>query len=290
MIKVIINADDLGKSPTVNREIGYALSNGYISSSTILANSLYWDEVHDIVDSNPQASFGIHLNLTEGKALTENPIFHTLGIVDKDNKFTSNIRSQDLSNSDLLEAIYLEWDQQMHKVVCEEKIKVSHIDGHHHIHTDVRLLEVLTRILNKWNVKYVRGRYNTIESKPKVFFKRCLSAISSNYLYRFFLKVKSAGIHFWFTQVIFSNVEKIYWSKVVKKNFHVVDKFDSYEHFINQLHVGYTPSNNDVIELMCHPGHEVYVEEYQMIKSKILERYLPNAILISYRNLNAEQI
>lgn len=288
MIKVIINADDLGKSSAVNREIGYALSNGHITSSTILANTLYWDEVHNIVDSNPQASFGIHLNLTEGKALTESSLFRALGVVDNDNNFTSNIKTLDLSNSDLLEAIYLEWDEQMHKVICDEKINITHVDGHHHIHTDIRLLKVLIRILDKWNVKYVRGRYNTIESNLKVFFKRCFSVVAGNYLYRVMLKVKSVGVHFWLSPAIFGNVEKIYWSKEVKKNLHIVDKFDSYENFVNQLRVGYTPSNNVVIELMCHPGHEKYVEEFQMIKAKMLERYLPNITLISYRHLNAE--
>ena len=288
MIKVIINADDLGKSSAVNREIGYALSNGHITSSTILANTLYWDEVHNIVDSNPQASFGIHLNLTEGKALTESSLFRALGVVDDDNNFTSNIKTLDLSNSDLLEAIYLEWDEQLHKVICDEKINITHVDGHHHIHTDIRLLEVLIKILNKWNVKYARGRYNTIQSNPKVFFKRFLYALSGKYLYRFLLKVKSIGLYPWFTQAILSNVETIYWSKVVKKNLHIVDKFDSYEHFVNQLLLGYKPSNNDVIELMCHPGHEKYVEEYQMVMSKRLGGCLPDAALISYRNLNAE--
>ena len=288
MIRVIINADDLGKSPLVNREIGHALSNGYISSSTILANSLYWDEVHDIVDSNPQASFGVHLNLTEGKALTDSSVFQDLGIVDKDNNFKSNIRSQNLSSQKLLDAIYLEWDQQMHKVICDEKINITHVDGHHHIHTDIRLLEVLIKILNKWNVKYARGRYNTIQSNPKVFFKRFLYALSGKYLYCFLLKVKSIGLYHWFTKAILSNVETIYWSKVVKKNLHIVDKFDSYEHFVNQLLLGYKPSNNDVIELMCHPGHEKYVEEYQMVMSKRLGGCLPDATLISYRNLNAE--
>lgn len=288
MIKVIINADDLGKSPAVNREVRHTLLNGYITSSTILANSLYWDEVHNIVHSNPQASFGVHLNLTEGKALTDSSVFRDLGIVDKDNNFTSNIRTQNLSNQKLLDAIYLEWDQQMHKVICDEKINITHVDGHHHIHTDIRLLEVLIRILNKWNIKYVRGRYNTIQSNKKVLFRHFLYAFSGKYLYCFLLKVKSIGLYHWFTKAILSNVETIYWSKVVKKNLHIVDKFDSYENFVNQLRVGYTPSNNVVIELMCHPGHEKYVEEFQMIKAKMLERYLPNITLISYRNLNVE--
>lgn len=288
MIKVIINADDLGKSLVVNREIGNALSNGYITSSTILANSKYWNDVHNIVDSNPQASFGVHLNLTEGRALTDSSVFRTLGIVDKDNNFTSNIRAQDLSNKELLDAVYYEWDKQIQKVVCEENISVTHIDGHHHIHTDIRLLNVLLRLLQKWNIKYVRGRYNTIDSKGKVFMRRCLALISSNYLYFFLSRNKYFGKFARFKSLLLGNVETIYWLKLVKKKVLSLPMFDSYEHFIRQLSVGYMPSNNVMIELMCHPGHEKYSEEYQMIRSKMLQRYLSDVSLISYRNLNAQ--
>lgn len=286
MIKVIINADDLGKSSAVNREIGYALMNGYITSSTILANSNYWDEIHKIVDSNPQASFGVHLNLTEGRALTDSSAFRTLGIVDKDNNFTSNIRTQNLSNEELLEAIYLEWDKQMHKVICEENVTVTHVDGHHHIHTDIRLMEVLIRILKKWNIKYVRGRYYTIESKGKVFLRACLALISSKFLYLFLLGNNFEGKFARFRNLLLGNVETIYWSKHIKKNVLSLPMFDSYDHFVSQLIVGYKSSNNVVIELMCHPGQGKYIEEYQMIKSNMLQRFLPDAILISYRDLN----
>ena len=92
MIRIIINADDLGKDSQVNDKISEALQNGYITSSTIMANTELWDEVHKIVDANPKASFGVHLNLTEGKALTKQPVFVERGVVDDNNCFTKKIR------------------------------------------------------------------------------------------------------------------------------------------------------------------------------------------------------
>lgn len=90
-VSIIINADDLGKNHIVNEAIREALSLGVITSSTIMANSSSWEEVHAIVDENPQASFGVHLNLTEGKALTASSVFHKMNIVDNDNCFTKRI-------------------------------------------------------------------------------------------------------------------------------------------------------------------------------------------------------
>ena len=40
-IRIIINADDLGRNPLVNEKIEYALSHDIISSTTIMANSQY---------------------------------------------------------------------------------------------------------------------------------------------------------------------------------------------------------------------------------------------------------
>ena len=83
-VSIIINADDLGKSHIVNKAISEALSLRVITSSTIMANSSTWEEVHAIVKENTQASFGVHLNLTEGKALTDSMVFRQMNIVDNE--------------------------------------------------------------------------------------------------------------------------------------------------------------------------------------------------------------
>ena len=104
------------------------------------------------------------------------------------------------------------------------------------------------------------------------------------------INIKSAGKLARFVSVLLANVETIYWSKLVKKNVISLPMFDSYEHFVAQLRLGYKPNRNVVVELMCHPGYDKYVKEYQMIKYENLQRYLPEATLISYRNLNVEHL
>ena len=290
MIKVIINADDLGKSQEVNREIANALSHGMITSSTILANSLYWDEIHEIVEANPTASFGVHLNLTEGKALTNNIVFHSLGIVDDNNNFTKNIRSQDFSNIYLLDAIYDEWDRQMSRVITEEEIPVTHVDGHHHIHTEIGLSNVLVRILEKYNVKIARGQYNSIESIQKIFYNKVINLLARSTVVALFLHYLNDHNRNRLTSYLCNKVEVASWSIVVMKNAFCLPYFDSYEHFCSQLDKGYRPPNNTMIELMCHPGHEDYLVEYNMIKSRVLQSYLSNVVLISYKDIDVKQI
>ena len=177
---MIINADDLGKSSEVNEAIGHALEDGVITSSTIMANSTTWDQVHKIIDRNPQASFGVHLNLTEGRALTINPVLTAAGIVDENNVFTKNVRNLPNYSDELLQAIKTEWDAQLNKVIKIEGINVTHIDGHHHIHTFYPFRFILIELLKKYGITKVRNRYNYPNSRVKVLANSAFSALSAS--------------------------------------------------------------------------------------------------------------
>ena len=273
MIKVIINADDLGKSHEVNIAIQEALVCRCITSSTILANSGTWDEIHDIVNNNPQASFGVHLNLTEGRALTNNSILQKYNVVDAAGYFTNKIRDLKYYPQELIDAISEEFDAQINKVKNIEKITISHIDGHHHIHTFYPFTDVLIQLLHKYNIKSIRNRYYS----KWLYRKSVLNTI---------LIVYSPFIHIskkrycknhgnMLMNYCFGILENYKWRKAIANNFiSLTEVFDSYEAFCKRLEAGYKISPNATIELMCHPGHYAYSEEYGLIKNNMLDKYL----------------
>ena len=276
MIKVIINADDLGKSPEVNSAIGDALSGGLINSSTILANSLYWSEIHSIINSNPLASFGIHLNLTEGKALSYSDIFLKYGIVDQSNLFTKNIfkfLNEGCIPTDLLDAIYDEWDKQLNKVINIEKVSITHLDGHHHIHHYYAFSSVLLRLIDKYNIKIIRRRYSYPTSKFKGCVCSIIEMITTENTYKLVLKLKTLSNNKYLS-FLETSMESILWMKYLGQ-YCSTNYFDSYEHFISRIKYGI--SNDAVIELMCHPGSMKYEHEYSMIKSRTLNSSLGSA-------------
>ena len=284
MVKVIINADDLGLNPTVNAKIYEALSKGYVTSSTILANSEYWDEVRLIISKCQWASFGVHLNLTEGKALTENLLFKSLGIVGDNNCFSGNIRHNNLSDPKLQEAIYDEWDAQLNKIICQENVNVTHVDGHHHIHTDFALQNILVSLLNKYGITRVRNRYTYPVGGGKRLIRNVTNKIASRNLYRM-LKPSSLKIVNRPATILNYHVETSLWHKHIENNRVLTDYFDSYEHFLMQISMGYKPKDGEIAELMCHPGHENYKNEFQMIKLRKLQQHVSDLILISYNDL-----
>ena len=292
MAKVIINADDLGLSSKVNKAIGDALKKGVITSSTILANSNTWEEIHDIVKNNHNASFGIHLNLTQGDAITQSNILQKYGITDNDNRFT-NWRNDTVDfTEELLQAIFEEWDAQINLVINEQNIPVSHIDGHHHIHTLDVLQPCLIRLIKKYGIKAVRNKY--VKPLSFVFNKKNKPLPNSPCKAKPTTEKKEAtqskqkkgtNIVQRVINVFKIRLQQNKWTRKIKKNFKTTNYFDSYENIYKDIYNGCILPNDCTIELMCHPGHEKYEFEYSLIESKALQRKMANIQLINYKDL-----
>ena len=276
MIRIIINADDLGKDSQVNDKIAEALQNGFITSSTIMANTELWDKVHTIVSDNPAASFGVHLNLTEGRALTDQPVFRERAVVDEKNCFTKKIRNVNQYDPELQDAVRQEWDAQIKKVVEEEGIVVTHLDGHHHIHADYAFREILSSLTNKWHIKYVRSRYIYPQKGLAMMIRYLVTNISPS----FWKKMTDSKKNRLFS-VIHSFAETELWRQYMSQQCQMTDYFDSYAHFCNILKEG-NSKEDSLVELMCHPGHPNFEEEYGMIKNSLVN--INSSIdLISYK-------
>ena len=73
MKRLIINADDLGADVARNEGIFEAIRAGVVTSATILPNGPALDHALEGIRSGgfEEVSFGVHLNLTEGRPLAE---------------------------------------------------------------------------------------------------------------------------------------------------------------------------------------------------------------------------
>lgn len=283
-IRIIINADDLGLSPIVNEEIDKALECGYITSTTILANTEYMEDVKQIIKKHPNASFGIHLNLTQGKAITDSIILREAGIVDYNNCFTGDVRHMTSLSKATLNAILEEWTAQLTRL-CDNGIKPSHIDGHHHIHSKFELQSILLKVSRKFGIKRVRNRY----SKPLKwkFEKKVYAQVSTTTPVNDGEKrqvnptTKSKK-----TNLLEYLINSIMWSTRLKiSGYKTTAYFDSYASCIKSISVGKTYPKNCTIELMCHPGHIDYTEEYKSICNRSIEKFIHNIKYISYNEL-----
>lgn len=248
-MKCIINADDLGLSQEVNDAIRESLFRGIITSSTILANTTLWDDVCDIVASYPKASFGVHLNLTQGLALTDSAVLRRYGVVDGDNCFTREIKKLKSLPNELFSALVEELDAQV-KMVASKGIAISHADGHHHVHTGSVLAAVVLAVIRRNGISVIRNRYKSPTHFPHYGIK--------DYLWRKSFEFR--GIKF-------------------------TDYFDSYSGFVSKLQKGEKYSESSTIELMCHPGGEKYKDEMLLVAEQTAGHLLSNVQYVSYKDL-----
>jgi len=69
---LIVNADDFGKTASVNRAVIRAFETGLISSTTLMTNMPGFAEACTLTTQHElHGKVGIHLNLIEGQPLTE---------------------------------------------------------------------------------------------------------------------------------------------------------------------------------------------------------------------------
>lgn len=281
MIKIIINADDFGLNAEVNKSIMDAIVARRISSTTILANSPYLKEIAAFSKSNPLCSYGVHLNITEGRSLTNSPVLFKKGFIDESGYFRKDyvLKNRVIVDDELISAIKEEWDLQI-KTVRYSGISISHIDGHHHCHTWFGLTESLCELLYKYNIGSVRNRY----SYPHIPIKKRLKIIIVYFLK--FLKVplvsimvNGSPIASPFKEVIQDDCFRKVLNKVTKTDF-----FMSYEEFVkSKFNI---KRKDSIFELMCHPGLKKYRNEEILLNADVIS--LANSLemkLISYNNL-----
>ncbi|MCL2740321.1 MAG: ChbG/HpnK family deacetylase [Oscillospiraceae bacterium] len=171
-MKVIINADDFGFSKSVNEGIMYAFEKGLISSTTMMMNQPGTDEACELWKANPQISVGLHINLTAGKALTEN-----FGLTDNNGEFYNHR----IINKNKVLLIYGELYNEIEAQLLELMRfgTVDHIDAHHFInHYNEDISKAMHGIALKYgipirNYRLIQDKYSHFRL-PKIACKKSL--------------------------------------------------------------------------------------------------------------------
>lgn len=286
MIKVVINADDLGVSPVVNYAIERALERNEISSTTIIANSAYMDDVIRIVNKyKGEKSFGVHLNITEGKSLTNSPVLKNAGMIDEYGNFVRRHNFESRIYDPLItDAVEREWDAQVNEVLSKG-IEVSHLDGHHHCHTWYGYTPALVSIMKKYKIGKVRNTYLS----PFVTRKGKIIKLVSCFLLNSHILDASKEMKMNHMLASIRHCQDRFHYCDLTSDFEKSDFFDSYESFFEKqkkTRVGDSQNNDIVIELMCHPGHEKYREEFALIQRDAIGIRTNNKYrLITYNEL-----
>lgn len=249
MRRLIINADDCGRTLGVDSAIRKAIEDGLISSTSVMANMEDLEGAASLYsDFSNRISFGAHLNLTQGKPLTDPCIFLKYGFCKEEGGnvvFKGMAFRWQLINRDLRVAIYVELKKQLQKIE-NVGIMVSHIDSHQHIHFAPCLTPVFAQLAKDVGILKIRRPKNLLRHNIHDYALRGLNAY---YMYTL-------------------------------RGLKTTDYFSSAETYINLN----TKQDADY-ELMCHPGHhdENYQEEMTLVKEYLQNN--PNENMVTYDEL-----
>lgn len=263
MNRLVINADDCGRSVYDNQKIEEAINKGIITSTSVMANMEDLDGAVSLYEKyNDRISFGIHLNLSEGTPLVWSDIYRQTGFCVEDNdrmvfgfcvdeikkspsaakkKYQFTPLSKELKN-----CIHNEIKEQIEKV-RKTGIEISHIDSHSHMHLSPFILPIVCDVAKEYGLTKMRHARNRLGYSAKSWIYRGLNCYQYYYLRRF----KMADVF------------------CSAREYDSIKKEDGLSY-----------------ELMCHPGITFahFPEEMQLLEHNI-ERYRETCQLITYREI-----
>jgi chitin disaccharide deacetylase len=156
--RLIINADDFGFTPGVNRAIVEAHRSGVVTSSTLMANGAAFAAATELAKSAPKLSIGCHVVLIDGEPVLGSDQLPSL---------TQSLRFRDglkafaaraLTGRMNADEIAAEAAAQIRKLQSAG-IQVSHVDTHKHAHVFPQILRPLLRAAADCGVRAVRNPF-----------------------------------------------------------------------------------------------------------------------------------
>ncbi len=247
---LIVNADDFGLTPGVNRAVIEAHTNGILTSATLMANMPAFNEAVRLAKENPTLGVGLHFNITQGLPVAN---ASTVGsLLNERGEFfgtSTALLRRWLTGKLRIQEIEIELRAQIEKV-HQAGLRLTHIDSHKHSHALPPVCEAIINTIGDYGIKAVRlprerwrfPRHNlSAKLITQSFSAFCLSQLCRVSASKF--SNRTANAFFGVSQTGF-------WSK----------------RWLLEL-IGSLPEG--VSELMSHPGYDD--AELSQIKTRLLK-------------------
>ena len=153
---LIINADDFGLDELKNQAILASFQQDLCSSTTIMPNMIGFEQACDLAHENGLIDrVGIHLVLADGFPLTD-PIKSVPKFCNENGELCFS-QARPTFRLDRSEEEVLATEIRAQITRCRDnRLPVTHMDSHYHIHNQWGIASVLIPILHEENIPYLR--------------------------------------------------------------------------------------------------------------------------------------
>lgn len=159
MARLIINADDFGLTPGVNRSVAELNRSGALTSATLMATSAFFDDAVTLARANPTLEVGCHVVLVDGTSAL--PASQIPSLADQAQQFRPKLGrfAADLLTGRIRpEDIEAEATAQIRRIQDAGQ-PVTHLDTHKHTHVFPRVLRPLLRAARACGVAAIRNPF-----------------------------------------------------------------------------------------------------------------------------------
>jgi predicted glycoside hydrolase/deacetylase ChbG (UPF0249 family) len=173
--KLIVNADDFGLTPGVNRGIVETNADGIVSSTTLMANGPAFEDAVKISRSAANLSVGCHVVLADGTPVSTPDTIDTLLAIRsaEPGKFYSSLSAfaaRAMLGGFDRDQLVAEITAQIRKLQAAG-IQVTHLDTHKHAHIFPEILGALLRAARICGVRAIRNPFVPVKAMPAKLFK-----------------------------------------------------------------------------------------------------------------------
>ena len=171
----IFNADDFGRTATVNEAIVYGFDNCYLDRTSIMANMPYFEQAVQLAKSHGfMEKVGLHINLTSGEPLSE-PIKSVRSLCGENGRFNGRVfsdrRMMLFLTAKEKTVISVEIEAQIRKFL-QYGFTLMHADSHGHVHTFPAMQRVVLKTASESGIRSIRISANLHSKGWKMQVKR----------------------------------------------------------------------------------------------------------------------
>jgi hopanoid biosynthesis associated protein HpnK len=183
--RLIVNADDFGRSHSINQAVIRAHRDGILTSASLMVNEPGLDEAVALAKQNPKLGVGLHLTLLCGRSAL--PPEKIPGLVNLRGEFSNNPVEAGFRyffNRRLREPLRAEIHAQFARFHATG-LPLDHVDGHLHLHLHPVVFGILMADAEKLGIRRMR------------FTRDCLARSRRMARGRWLYRVSHAAIHQW---------------------------------------------------------------------------------------------
>ena len=154
--QVIVNADDFGLHPAVNRGICRAHQEGIVTSTSLIPCGRAFGDAVERLNGCPDLDVGVHLTLVEERPVS--PPEQIPSLVNRDGRMPASYREFTrgwLSGRIRHGDVRRELESQIQRVL-RAGLHPTHIDGHQHVHCLPGLWPMVSSFAEEYHIAFIR--------------------------------------------------------------------------------------------------------------------------------------